>query len=68
MSRTVVTYVMNPATDSWEAIETEPWDGTPLDDVEVSAEDIGGYSGQSLRIEILDDFGMVAEGIETVAR
>lgn len=63
----VVVNVRNQ-TGAFEAISREPWDGTPLADVTVSAEDIGGPVGQELRIDIQDEFGNVVDAINTESK
>lgn len=62
----ITTSVRN-SSRSWEVIDREPTNSLTLEDVEVSAHDIGGSVGEELLVELRDAEDEVINSVEITA-
>lgn len=65
---TVRVSVWNERTRSWFAADSETWDGSPLDQAEVAAGDVGVQVGDPVRLALLNEDGGEVLAVETEAR
>jgi len=57
MKRQYVTKAWNGNVSGWESIDRESWDGSPLDAVDLSADDIGCKPGSPFLVELVESNG-----------